>query len=67
MFRRHAIERDAQLLQIGREGFIRYFGEFVVKERLSETLIEREEPSARWRSQDETIGRYNLLEHGVLP
>jgi hypothetical protein len=46
MFRRHAIESDAQLLQIGRKGLIRYFGEFIVKKRLSETLIE-EEPSAR--------------------
>jgi hypothetical protein len=38
MFRRQTIECGAQVLHIGRKIFIGYFGEFVVKQRLRETL-----------------------------
>jgi hypothetical protein len=38
MFRRQTIECGTQVLQIGRNIFIGYFGEFVVKQRLRETL-----------------------------
>jgi len=38
MFRRQAIECGAQVLQIGRKTFTGYFGEFIVKQRLRETL-----------------------------
>jgi hypothetical protein len=38
VFRRETIERDAELLQIGRKGLVRHLGEFVVDECLAETL-----------------------------
>src|SRR5260221_7774452 len=38
VFRRETMERDAELLQIGRKGFVRHLGEFVVDECLAETL-----------------------------
>lgn len=38
MFRRQTIECSAQVLQIGRKIFIGHLGEFVVEQRLRETL-----------------------------
>jgi hypothetical protein len=38
VFRRETIERDPELFQIGRKGFVRHLGEFVVDECLAETL-----------------------------